>query len=399
MSTETPMNAGMPPIDEQAKRTAPEVQDRIAFRERLSEWVDVVHERIGARPLHLVVFAAALGVLGLLHSGSRGTLLVPAVGYAPNMEHPSPAATWVDQVFVLPGDRVEKGAPLLTLATTLIEREIAVIDAGIDRLHKEAEMNLSRLSQEYVDKQLSLQGQLDDSARAKARAKALEERMRRLSDATGTLRERLNERLQDRTARVEDLEKTELMHETYVATAEEASLLARSEDDLARGLRRRLESRPELIKLSETMLAYYEASIRELQEQRNGLMDALRQSTVLARASGRVEYVLPAGASAALGMPVAAIVPDHASEIVAYLPARTNPLEFTPGAKAVITAAGCPAEGTLKRTGGNVVEAPLHLQTRLFTSVFGLPAYISVPEECRIGVGQTLSVQLERARL
>lgn len=369
------------------------------LRGLFGEWAERIHERLGARPMHLVVFLLAVGGVAYLKGQSFGTILAPAVGYSVAVEHPAVAATWVEEVFVRLGDRVEEGAPLLTLSSELLDREIAVLDAGIERLHHEAQMNLARLSLDYVDKQLSLQEQLDESSRSKAQALALSERMRRLSEATRDLKERMGSRLEERTARLEDWERTELMHETYEASAIEASELAKNEAELSRKLQQRMAERPQLMEMSEATLSYYEASIQELQKQREVLLLAQKRSTVFARSSGRVEMVLQKGAGTAPGLPVATIVPDTAAEIVAYLPSRTHPQELTLGSKVNINARGCPSEGTVLRAGGHIQIAPEHLRTRLLTPVWGLPVYISVPEECQIGVGQSLKVEIQKVAL
>lgn len=370
-----------------------------APRASLGETLERLYDRTGARPTHLLVFTGALVLLALLQSQSGGRILAPAVGHALVVEHPAPAASFVEEAFVRPGDWVEAGAPLATLSRRLLERELALLDAQVERAYREAEMSLSQLTQEHFDRRLSLERRLDSVRRSEAKAAAQQEHLRRLAESAAEMRTRLSSRLEERTARLEELEKTEWMQETYVAGAEEAARVARSESALAEELRRQLKSRPELLRLSEPMLAYHQAAVRELQVQRETVLEQLRSLTIVARSPGRVSNVLSVGTATAEGTSVVSLLPESAAEIIAFVPPQTHPLQLKPGSPVVVAAAGCPSRGTLLRTGAAVTEAPLQVQTRLLAPVRGLPVYLSVPEGCRIGVGQVLSVEFERAGL
>lgn len=363
---------------------------------RLSGVFDLLHERVGARPLHLVVFAVVVTAIALLQTRSTATLRAPALGWAPTVEHPSPTPTWVEQVFVRPGDHVEAGAPLALLSGFLLERELAQIDARIERLHREAELGVARFTVDYLDRQVTLESTVEKARRGQAIAQAREERMRRLTTSSQELLDRLGERLEQRMARLDDVEKTGWLHETFAAEAAEATVVARAEGSLARELGRRLESRPDLLRLAEPMLAFYEASLRELEAERHTAVETMRRLSIVASTSGRVEAILPKGASAAPGVPVATIVPAGATELIAYVTPRSNPGEFTAGTRVAVAAAGCPGEAEVLRAGAAVAEAPLQLQTRWFTPVRGLPVHLSVPEGCHVGMGQVLSVRIER---
>jgi hypothetical protein len=110
---------------------------------------------------------------------------------------------------------------------------------------------------------------------------------------------------------------------------------------------------------------------------------------------------MPLGASVDVGTSVATVAPEHAEEIVAYVPPETDPVLVEIGTRARLLesqVAGCRAYGTVLRTGAAVVEAPGQLRGFLRLPMHGMPVYISVPEGCELGVGQVLAVEFAMAR-
>jgi hypothetical protein len=107
------------------------------------------------------------------------------------------------------------------------------------------------------------------------------------------------------------------------------------------------------------------------------------------------------GASVDVGTSVATVAPEHADEIVAYVPAETDPVLVEIGTRARLLESqvvGCRAYGTVVRKGAAVVKAPGQLRGFLRLPMHGMPVYISVPEGCELGVGQVLAVEFAVAR-
>jgi multidrug efflux pump subunit AcrA (membrane-fusion protein) len=184
----------------------------------------------------------------------------------------------------------------------------------------------------------------------------------------------------------------QVLRESRLAQAE---LLVDEERWLERSLRRRPNS-PSLEKPTEALFA---AQLKVLTTERSQLEVAREQLTVFSRQTGRVAAVVAAGSSVAIGTSVAAVTPEYAEEIVAYIPAETDPIQISVGAPVTIVRPRllCDGDGAVLRRGAAVQEAPAQLTNFLRFSVHGTPVYISVPDGCSIGVGQVLAVQFAKA--
>jgi multidrug efflux pump subunit AcrA (membrane-fusion protein) len=115
--------------------------------------------------------------------------------------------------------------------------------------------------------------------------------------------------------------------------------------------------------------------------------------------SGRVARVGAMGSSVAATSSVAAIVPEYADEIVAFVPADTDPVSIAAGTPVRMSRCprSCRTDGSVLRRGAAVEEAPNQLTSFFRFPVHGLPVYISVPPACRLGVGQLLKVEFPRS--
>jgi hypothetical protein len=161
---------------------------------------------------------------------------------------------------------------------------------------------------------------------------------------------------------------------------------------------RRRPSRPSLSPESD---AFHAARFDFLQTRREALLRDRGQLAVKSSLRGRVVAVMPLGTSVDVGTSVATVAPEHAEEIVAYVPPETDPALVEIGTRARLLesqVAGCRAHGTVLRTGAGVVEAPGQLRGFLRLPMHGMPVYISVPEGCELGVGQVLAVEFAMAR-
>ncbi len=97
-------------------------------------------ERLSARPLSIVVFAASVFLLVSLQSMQFGHFRARGVAAAHSVEHPAVLATFVEEVHVRPGDRVQPGAPLASLSPYFLERELSQLNLEVEQLLHEAEL-------------------------------------------------------------------------------------------------------------------------------------------------------------------------------------------------------------------------------------------------------------------
>ena len=189
-----------------------------------------------------------------------------------------------------------------------------------------------------------------------------------------------------------ELEVKQLLEEAELARVE---LAVDEERWLDRGLRRQPQ-RPSIRRETEAVFA---ARLGQLHGRRKQLLEDRDLLVVLSHADGRVQFILDSGASVALGTTIATVVPERADEIVAYVPAETDPTQILPGSEVRIVNAGvsgCRESGTIRRFGASVLEAPGQLRGPLRFPLYGLPVYLSVPEGCELGVGQVVAVEFAR---
>ena len=188
----------------------------------------------------------------------------------------------------------------------------------------------------------------------------------------------------------------QLLRESRLA---QARLLVDEERWLDPSMRRR-PNEPSLEKPTEALFA---AELRVLVTSRSQLEAAREHLTVFSDKSGRVAVVAAAGSSVAVGTSVAAVTPEYAEEIVAYIPPETDPIQIELGAPVAIVRPRsiCNGDGnaTVLRRGAAVEQAPGQLTNLLRFPVHGMPVYISVPSDCSIAVGQVLAVQFAKATM
>jgi multidrug efflux pump subunit AcrA (membrane-fusion protein) len=107
--------------------------------------IDRVSEGISARPFSLVVFVGSIALLVYLQTSSLSSFRVDAVVQAQAVDHPARVSSFVVAVYVLPGDTVDVGAPLVELSPHFIDRELAQIDAEVEKLLQESQLAQARL--------------------------------------------------------------------------------------------------------------------------------------------------------------------------------------------------------------------------------------------------------------
>jgi len=270
---------------------------------------------MSARPFGVLVFLGSIALLVYLQTSTVSSFRADAVAQAVAVDHPARVSSFVMAVYVLPGDTIDVGAPLVDLSSHFIDREREQVDAEIEKLLHE-----SRLAQ----------------------ARLLVEEQRWLSPD--------------------------------------------------------MRLRPDRPSLEGPTEALYAKQLGVLQTRRNQLLEDRSGLTVTSRHAGRVVHVVPPGSSVAAGSSVASVVAEYADEIVAYVPAETDPAEIAVGAPVYISrpALSCRGSGRVLRRGAAVEEGPSQLKNLFRFPVHGMPVYVSVPPDCRLGVGQVLSVEFPR---
>jgi multidrug resistance efflux pump len=282
----------------------------------LGRALDRVSEGISARPFGVVMFVGSVAFLLYLQTSSLSSFRADAVAQAQAVDQPARVSSFVMAVYVLAGDTVDVGAPLVELSPHFIDRELAQVDAEIEKLLHE-----SRLAQ----------------------ARLLVEEQRWLSPS--------------------------------------------------------MRLRPDRPSLERPTEALYARQLGVLQTRRDQLLEDRRGLTIASSHSGRVVRVSPPGSSVAAGSSVASVVAEYADEIVAYVPAQTDPAQIAVGAPVYISrpALSCRGVGRVLRRGAAVEAAPTQLSDLFRFPVHGMPVHVSVPPDCRLGVGQVLSVEFPRA--
>jgi hypothetical protein len=190
-----------------------------------------------------------------------------------------------------------------------------------------------------------------------------------------------------------DVQIEQVINESKLA---QARLIVREQRWVDPGVR----IRPDKPSLQSPTEALYSKEIEVLQTRRRFLLEDRENLTVLSSFTGIVAAVSWQGRSIGEGKSVASIRPEYADEIVAYVPAATDPATITEGAKAYISqpsSAACRRPAVVLRRGAAVAEAPAQLNGFLRLPLHGLPVHISVPDECQLGVGQVLTVEFLRS--
>lgn len=278
--------------------------------------VERVFDAFHARPLGIVVFVSSVALLLYLQVQTQGAIRAEAVAQGRQVDQPARVASFVTDVFVRAGDVVERGTPLVELSSHFIDRELARLDAEVEKLLRESQLAQARLLVEE-------QRWLDPGVRL----------------------------------------------------------------------------RPDRPSLERPTDALYAKELAVLQTRRRQLLDDVAGLAVKSDRAGRVVQVAAPGTVVAAGGSVASLAPEYAEEIVAYVPASTQPRSIEVGASVRISrpVRACAGTGEVLRRGAAVEEAPGQLRSLLRLPVHGMPVYISVPAGCDLGIGQTLTVEFARS--
>lgn len=359
------------------------------FRRKLDE----LTERIHLSPLGALVFLASVGVLATLHFSSFDQISAPAVGFAVATDHPAPVATVVQEVHVHPGDRVDEGAPLVTLSSRFLERELELIDTDIERLMKQARLEYAELLQADRDREHEIEADVVKARRDRLRARALGDRQQTLARAAEAQLQEVRQRVEAGISPLDELLQAQWVYESQRSGLHEADVLSQAEGEVVRRLEKSLDSADSLSLLSEPMQKAHKAELDLLLVRRRAALADIKALTVLAHTTGRVVSVLAPGAAVARDTSVASVLPDHATEVVAYVSPEKNLAQVALGSQ-VDLGRTCPGPSRVLRKGASVEQAPGQLSSLLGAPVYGTPLYITIPEGCVLGVGQVVSVKL-----
>lgn len=379
--------------------------------------LDAFFDRIHIRPLGLIIFVLSAWGLWAMYSDQASTLKAQAVAGAERVIHASHAEAIVAKAHVKVGDMVERGQLLVTLSAPLIEHEIALADAEILQYEGELEVALAELERDHAlltrdlsrdardaaSDLLSARIERDQAARDLAIAQGkltAQQRLRRTANATLAQRQA---QLQQRLISDADRAEAELFLEQVLA--EEAAAL--SERDAARTFAASLtppqapplpDDLPSIDRLRALTIAAYQAQIALVRTRKANFQRDLLDLTITAQASGRVSLILPKGTAVTPDFPVVEILPPWATEAVAYLDPSAHPAAFAPGQPVRIASPHCPEQGaSISHTGASVILAPGQLMSWTGKPLYGLPIHITLPQNCRLGVGQVVEVFLSPA--
>jgi len=365
------------------------------FRRRLEAFSD----RIRLQPVGLFVFLASVGGLMFLQFGSLNRIKAPAVATARPFEHPSDVASVVAEVHVKVGEFVDAGAPLVTLSSRDLNRELAEIDAELDRMEKRSVLELARLGEDHRQELAGFADRLEAAKRDLELARAVAVEPNQKAELADAQEAEVKAGVAARTRRADDL--FAAAWQRGLAKAERAGAKQRieAESKHVQALESLGGALPTSPTLERASAALYAAELQLLRVRRSEVLEDLQTLTVVARQPGRVAMVLQRGAAVLKGASVASLVPERADEIVAYVSADTSPRQIETDEPATITDpfGACDEPGHVIRVGATVEEAPGQIRSFLQFPIHGLPVYITVPESCDLGVGQLLSVEFDKA--
>lgn len=162
-----------------------------------------------------------------------------------------------------------------------------------------------------------------------------------------------------------------------------------------------MRMRPDRPSLERPTEALYAVRLGLLRTRREQLLEDRSGLTIVSNHAGRVVRVAPLGSSVAAGSSVASVVAEYANVIVAYVQAETDLAAIAPGAPVHIDrpSLSCRSAGEVLRRGAAVEEAPNQLKNLFRFPVHGMPVYVSIPPDCKLGVGQVLTVEFPRSVL
>jgi multidrug resistance efflux pump len=335
--------------------------------------------------------AAAAGIVAL--ERTRATNFVASgVTAAPATNHGSEIAATVEHVRVALGTHVTAGQVLAELHSLALEAERSELDAEIQRTIRAGVLAELQTSQSGREKSLAARSRLTQAERDREKAAADRELQASLAaDAKGYL------------ARVEEMAKSGVIEQRAVWTQEQLATRQSSlelqagamlEAEIARtdALKKEVRGSVPNRSVIEATTRYYETELEVMRRRRESLERQISNLTIKARVAGVVTALVTEGTTIRPGDNIATIVPARALEVVAYAPPDVPPP--TLGANvpfSIVLASGkhCDGVGSPIST-GLVEQKPGQLVSFSSLASYGFPIHVSIPESCRLPVGQVV---------
>jgi len=354
-------------------------------------------ERLGVRVVPLAgLVAAAAGIVALEHKRAAN-FVASGVTAAPATHHGSEIAGTVQHVRVGVGTQVTAGQVLAELHSLALDAERSELDAEIKRTVRAGMLAELQTSQSGREAALAARSRLSQAERD--REKAVADRALQASlaeDAKGYL------------ARVEEMAKSGVIEQRAVWTQEQlaqrqASLELQAgallEAEIARtdALRKEVRGSVSNQSVVAATARLYETELDLLNRRRESLDRQIEQLTIKARVPGVVTALITEGTTIRPGDSIATIVPTRAAEVIAYAPPDLPPPTLTANVHySVVLGDGRHCDGVGSPISTGLVE-PKPGQLVSFTSFagFGFPIHVSLPESCRLPVGQVVEFRAQ----
>jgi multidrug resistance efflux pump len=159
--------------------------------------------------------------------------------------------------------------------------------------------------------------------------------------------------------------------------------------------------RPNQPSLESPTAALYASEIALMQTRRKQLLSDRLALTITSRRAGLIIEIAVVGGAVAASTSVASVTPEYAEEIVAYVSSDTQATRIRKGTSVQIArptaGPGCRGAAVVLRRGAAVAEAPGQLLDFFRFSLHGMPVHISIPDGCKLGIGQTVTVEFHKA--
>ena len=359
--------------------------------ERIS---DGIFDRLNITPLGLLVVGGTGALVVLLHGVGSVSVEAPAVAQAPSFAYAAPLASVVAEVKVAPGQQVAKGDLLLVLSDATVKRELATVDAEIERVQRELNFEWESLKISTSADSFRAKAALLDARREADLAEAERSAMAKVAASSGQLKadaeKRAEERLVDRREAAEAGDSA-VRDTATLSQAERRAAIAKAYVEAYNKLGQSEGSGS----MASQFDARVKAELAALTLQRDQLTADLASLSIRAREAGFVSTVAAAGQGVVVGDPVAQLSGLSAGEVVAFLPADTAPGQIEAGAPASLLGPGwsCAEPALVLSTGPEVVEAPGQVSAIRRMPVFGRPVHLRVPASCRLAAGQVLTAR------
>jgi len=351
-------------------------------------------ERLGIRLVPLAGIAAAVFGIIALKRMHQTTVVANAVTAGPATNHGSELPATVESVEVVAGARVAAGAVLAKLRSLELQAARNELSLAIERTVRAGVLEQLKSSLDSNEAALAALARLSQAERDREKAKADRELQATLVETNQEYLGRMEELA--KAGVIEEravwLQRQQISRQTSLETQADALLAA----EIARTstLRRELTGKVPATTLVQATARLYETELSLLEQRRADLDKKIDSLTVRSRIDGIVSEVLERGSVVEPGQTVVRVVPDHASEVIAYLPPdRPAPASSSAVSFSVRLADGRHCDGSgVARASAEVLAKPGQLVSILDLSHYGFPVRMTLPAGCVVPVGQVVEL-------